>query len=333
MLPKHVSTLLTTGNEVTRIFHIDDDNTVVVRHSPITDGLEVTLNGILMRTIEETGNIHWFAQKKKKYVIRVQPTSNWLMARAGLSNYSYELEVDGKKIPENNELLSRETSASASGVTTANIRIQEYVIQGDNVVWYLIQWPDLNVHVHRRYRDFWLLYSQVCSAFRGTHMYGSVPEPPPREMGLSSNKSQSFLDTRMRSLGVFLKKLAGFPGIKGGFNPDVQEFLGIGSSKSGVYETSVVFKLGRLGLKLKQPVTANPSEGSTFSAQVSELVTDDPESQIVQLEPGRIKVGDMITRVAGESALLIGYDKVVSLLQSEQLRPVVVHFLGCRDVE
>jgi len=335
MMPKHVSTLFTTGNEWTRIFHISPEEVLVLRHSPITDAIEVTLNGLLVRTIEEPGGKHWFAQKRRKYVIQITSTSNWLLAKAGLGGYSYELEVDGNRIPENNELLSS-NSASADDrayPSTSTLTMSEYLVQGDKVVWYLIRWPELNVHVHRRYRDFWLLYSQVCSAYRGTHLYDSVPEPPKREIGvISQNKTPAFLETRMRGLEVFLKRLCTFPGVKGGLNPDVQEFLGIGSARSGVFETSVVFHEGKLGMKLKQPIPSTPAETATFSAQVSDILMDSLESQAAKMDPMRIRVGDMITRVGGESALLVGYDKVVSMLQAPELRPVVVHLLGVRDV-
>jgi hypothetical protein len=337
MLPKHVSTLLTTGNEWTRIFHVSGEEVVVVRHAPVTDGLEVTLNGILVRTIEEPGNKYWFASKKRKFVVKITSTSGWLLAKTGLGNFTYELEVDGTGIPENNERLSVASAAADLGSSkfpsSATIRVSDFVIQGDGVVWYLIQWPELHVHVHRRYRDFWLLYSQVCSAYRGTHLYSSVPEPPPREIAtLSANRSPAFLNTRMKQLEVFLRRLNAFPGIKEGRNPDVLEFLGIGSGRSGVFETSVVFAEGKLGMKIKQPVSGTPSDGSTcFSAQVSDILVDSTDSQAGRMDPERIRVGDMITRVGGESALLAGYDKVLSLLQKAEARPIVVHLLGIRD--
>ena len=337
MLPKHVSTLFTTGNEWTRIFHITPDEVLVARHAPVTDALEVTLNGLLMRTIEEPGNKHWFAHKRRKIVLTITPTSGWLLARTGLGNFSYELKVDGVRIPENNEKLSSEEDTMEGAIqrfpSRSSIKVNQYVIQGDGVVWYLITWPELNIHVHRRYRDFFLLYSQVCSAYRGTHLYSSVPEPPPKEIAtLKSNKSPAFLETRMKQLEVFLKRLNGFPGVKGGMNPDVLEFLGIGSGKSGVFETSVVFEEGKLGMKLKHPVSAMPSDGaSTFSAQVSDILMDSDDSQAAKMDPARIRVGDMITRVGGESALLVGYDKVLGILQDGRLKPIVVHLLGVRD--
>ena len=103
--------------------------------------------------------------------------------------------------------------------------------------------------------------------------------------------------------------------------------------RSGIYETSVIFKEGKLGMKLKQPVSSSPSssEGSSFSAQVSDILMDSEDSQAAKLDPNRIRVGDMVTRVGGESALLVGYEKVLNLLQAPELRPVVVHLLGVRD--
>jgi len=320
------------ASEVTRIFRISPEDVVVMRHAPLTDSYEITLNGVAVHSFEEPNGKRWFANKKKRYVLTTKAASStlWFISRT-LGNCAYELEVDGVRCKENNEMLSEEVPY----VKTTNLVVNEYVIQGDGVVWYLIRWPECNVHVHRRYRDFYALYQQVSSAFRGSHLYASLPEPPPKEMlpSSSSNRTPAFLENRMRQLEIFLKRLNNYPGVRGGLNPDVQEFLGIGSARLEVFETSVVFGEGKLGIKLKSPMASSPSEIATFSAQVAGVLSNPNESQAARLDPNRIRVGDMITRVGGESALLVKYDKVISLLQNSALRPVVVHLLGVREHE
>jgi hypothetical protein len=66
MMPKHFSALLSGGNEITRIFHIPGGDVLVAIHAPISGSLEVTLNGLLEKTIADAPGVFWFAKKGPK---------------------------------------------------------------------------------------------------------------------------------------------------------------------------------------------------------------------------------------------------------------------------
>ena len=59
-------------------------------------------------------------------------------------------------------------------------------VSGDGVTWYRIDTKRLGsgieVAVHRRFRDFHFLHTQLGSYFKGSHLYNSLPAPPAKGM-------------------------------------------------------------------------------------------------------------------------------------------------------
>jgi hypothetical protein len=332
---QHVSTLLTTGGEFTRIWHAGGNTVIVLRHFPLTGEWTLTANGTQQNSLQFNLDEHRLCK------VEFIPQGNMFTARTGLSGYNYICTVNGVKLLENLERMSSTNTTTATNNNTideSNITIDErVVIAGDLTAWYRIKRPESNtssvsgVDIHRRFRDFYFLYAQVCSAFRGTHLYASIPVPPPKEIAIISNHLNiEFLQERRVRLQAWLQKLLTLPGIVGGLNPDVQEFLGLGGPE-GVREISVVYFTKTLGMRLTQPQPVNISaEGkpiqSAFSVQVVEVLSAPTVPDPTQPE---IRPGDMITRIAGESALMQTYDVALQLLRTSP-RPLVVHFLGIR---
>lgn len=321
------------GNEITRIFHVPERGDVlVVVHSPLTGMVDVTLNGLHEAAILESPGVYWFAKRAaatgetQKYVVRISSTSNWLSQATGIgASYSYALQVNGREVQENND---RAMAGGEGEVESASgLRITNRVCGGGGAQtqWYLVEWPERNVHVHRRYTEFAHLHAQILSAFRGTQLYGSVPDLPPKEglaaLALSPKQlaaNSAFLTTRQTQLEGFLKRVAVFPGVGFGRNPDFLDFLGV--SARGLVEHSTVFEDGPVGLKLKQMAK---DAKNAFAAQVCDVVPDSQASKF-------LSVGDVIYKVGGEAAF--DYEQISRQLASAELRPIVVHFLCCNLV-
>ena len=390
---KHATTLLSTGGEVTRVWHLEPPGpgglgpdeaesatSVVLRHFPLTDERMLTVNGVMQEGMEFDVRVGGGRVARARVV--VEPQAHWLMARSGLAGFTYACYVDGVRVRENNERAADAVDARQIAAE-ADVRIDaRIIVAGDGVAWYRLlrrraEVPSSGrdarprvvhpVDVHRRFASFHLLYAQLCSAFRGHHLYASVPTPPPKEIpGLADHTSAAFLNERRIGLETWLRKVLALPGVAGGVNPDVQEFLGLGGPR-GVREVSLAFFGPTLGIRLMKPPlpavdpndpdpAATMAAATTFSAQVvdvSGLETADPYPSTVGAGGGRggedrvgdgdgeplptppapaNQAGDMITRIGGESALLIGYDAVIAMLRAAP-RPLVVHFLGVRDGE
>ena len=122
---------------------------------------------------------------------------------------------------------------------------------GEPVVFYCVSAARLSdglaTRVHRRFRDFFALHDAVRAAYQGSHLLGSLPEPPPRGLKFLENHSDpAFVEKRRWQLADFLFKLEGVPRIRA--NADFVAFLGLVGS---VRETSCFFPANApLGLSL-----------------------------------------------------------------------------------
>jgi len=317
---QHAETLLTTS-DVTRFWRLGDF-LVTLRHQPLTNAAHLALNNIDL----PPGQLSFSLPDQSHCIVSVSSSSPWL-ARAGLASWTYTLSCNGRVVED---VIHQPTNPAALRVDAPNV--SDPIVSGDRVVWYRVTWASSNpsqsaVDVHRRYRDFFTLYAQVCSAYRASHLYSSVPELPGREVFSPDQLSPEFIEARRLGLETWLRRLVKLPGVAGGLNPDVEEFLGVGGSM-GIVETSLVFAPGKLGMRLARPSQGAAGKGS-FTAQVAAFLQDEGDDVGQAEASGRVRVGDMIVRVNGESAILIDYDAVVELLRTAA-RPLVVHFLGVR---
>ena len=122
---------------------------------------------------------------------------------------------------------------------------------GEPVVYYCVsttrEADGRATRVHRRFRDFFALNDAVRSAYQGSQLLGSLPEPPPRGLKFFENHSDAaFVERRRWLLADFLFKLEAVPRMRG--NADFVAFLGLVGT---VRETSCFFPAGvALGVSL-----------------------------------------------------------------------------------
>jgi len=319
----HAETLLTTA-DVTRFWHVDTGQSthlVVLHFFPLTNTANLTVDGAEL----PQGQLSFELDDQSQCVMQITSSSPWL-ARAGLADWTFTLTREGRPLVD-----SIHEKVPDSFLRPSPPNVIEPVISGDRVVWYRIAWAPTSsqpaVDIHRRYRDFFMLYSQVCSDYRASHLYTSVPELPGKELFSPDQLNAEFIEQRRVGLEVWLRRLVKLPGVTGGRNPDVEEFLGVGGAR-GIAETSAVFAAGKLGMRLAKPIQDTGGKGS-FSAQIASFLSEEDGSPGQAEKSNRLRVGDMIVRVSGESAILLEYQSVVDLLRTSP-RPLVIHFLGLR---
>ena len=146
--------------------------------------------------------------------------------------------------------------------------------------------------VHRRFRDFFALNDAVRSAYQGSQLLGSLPEPPPRGFKFLENHADAnFVEKRRWLLADFLYKLESVPRMRQ--NADFLAFVGlVGNTR----ETSCFFPAKALGLSL----TATDGGRLTEVSGIKPLA--DGSRSPAQLR-GLINVGDKVRAAARRAHL------------------------------
>jgi hypothetical protein len=172
--------------------------------------------------------------------------------------------------------------------------------------------------VHRRFNNFVALQEAVRSAYQGSALAQSVPELPSRGFKFFEDQlAPAFLEKRRWALQSFLYKLELLPRVRQ--NTDFLTFVGL--VDGGVRESSAIFPPGApLGITLSAA-----ADGFT---EVTAIKPNADGSPSPAMAAGAIvRVGDKVSKVAGEDVIGQRYEMVVALLKAAK-RPVVVHFLG-----
>jgi len=157
---------------------------------------------------------------------------------------------------------------------------------GEPVVFYCVSTTRLSdglaTRVHRRFRDFFALNDAVRAAYQGSHLMGSLPEPPPRGLKFLENHGDAaFVERRRWLLADYLFKLEAVPRVRA--NADFVAFLGLVGS---VRETSCFFPANApLGLSLGK------KDGLTEVQALKPLADGRPS---VSMLSGVIVVGDTV---------------------------------------
>ena len=169
--------------------------------------------------------------------------------RDGWIGFTYCCVIDGNIIPEATSQIS-----DKQGEEPYNIDIAEYAFTSDwadgDINWYKImvtrKSDNYSTFVHRRFRDFFDLLTEVKRRLKGHHLYSSLPELPEKHFKMMTDHNDSyFLDQRMTELKTFLLNLFRFPHV-----PHMtcsKAFLGL---MEQVRETSFIFTAGVLGMSL-----------------------------------------------------------------------------------
>ncbi|CAK9114224.1 Complement C3 (HSE-MSF) [Cleaved into: Complement C3 beta chain, partial [Durusdinium trenchii] len=329
------------GADVTRFWEYreseDDMDAVliVLRHNPITQAVSASVGGKEL----PPESLHFELPKGKRGKIVITAGTKSFLSRLG--TFSYRCEVSTGNGPATLKESNEKFKDLEDGVENVQVRIPQVVVDGRKVVWYQVrvkltrvyygQKRELEFAVHRRFSEFRFAYTQICNAFRGTHMLSSVPKHPARHPKfLGEHLRGDFLESRQKELESWLRRTLMMPRVIN--NPDVEAFLGMGDQ--AVREVSVFINKGEfLGLRLKK------RQGPPLPAPTDRFQEIFPQAIVIGYQrtsegkpgvaerSGIVGEGDIISKVGGNSVVNLRYEQIVPLLKSAP-RPLVVHFLG-----
>lgn len=169
--------------------------------------------------------------------------------RDGWLGFKYGCAVDGTELSEATSKISEQQGDELYSVSIDGYSFTSNWSDGD-VCWYKVvvtrKSDDYGTTVHRRFRDFSELLTEVRRRLKGHHLYGSLPELPEKHLKMLTDHNNSyFLDQRTSELNNFLTNLFRFPHV-----PHMtcsKAFLGL---MEQVRETSFIFPQAVLGISL-----------------------------------------------------------------------------------
>lgn len=302
---------------------------IILRHRPLLQKVQITVDNVEL----PEGHVRFKWQSIDGYIRLIAPSQNALFSRLG-GAFRYECVLGDKALLENNDRLNDDSERTFDVV----VKIVDVTIAGDGVVWYNLQvslkrcfgatTKAFQFSVHRRFRDFHFVYSQVRDAFRNTHMYGSIPKPPVRKAKLlEDHYNPVFLQQRKLELETWLTRMLIMPRVAS--NPDMETFLG---GMTEMREVSVVIEGGSIGIRLKKKLGA-VIEGTNRrscvypQAQVQDFVRGEDNQPGVAEASGIIGLGHVVSKIGGDSVVQEDYEAIIQRLKSAP-RPLVLHFLG-----
>ena len=223
----------------------------------------------------------------------------------GMFGFNYECSVNG--IPQiesmQEEVTSYEETFKAEVIDTFTTPDED---SGSQVAWYIIEVTRLkdNVHtrIHRRFRDFADMNSQVKQNLKGHILLSSVPALPEKTLKiLVDHNDPTFIRDRVEGLSNFLRLLVNLPQVCE--MTCVKGFLGI---MEQVREFSIEFSVQTLGFSLVSPVSVD-------AIQRPELCVG-------------VLPGDSISKINGVPVSTVGFSALVNRLKYLP-RPMIVHFV------
>jgi hypothetical protein len=167
----------------------------------------------------------------------------------GWAGFKYSCRVGDEELTEATQMI-----AEAQGAILYDVDVPEYTFTSDwsegEIAWYQVvvtrRSDNYTTSVHRRFRDFDELLTEVKRRLKGHHLYSSLPRLPDKRAKLITDHNDShFLLQRSRELKVFLVSLLQFPHVP--LMTCTKAFLGL---MEQVRETSVVFTTPTLGMSL-----------------------------------------------------------------------------------
>lgn len=225
--------------------------------------------------------------------------------REGFFAFGYECTVNGTPLVETTQeqVTNYDEIFKAEVVDTFTTPDEE---NGSTVAWYIVETnrlkDDTKTKVHRRFRDFADMNSQVKQNLKGHILFGSLPPLPEKTLKILVDHNDSqFIRDRVQGLNIFLSMLLGLPQVCD--MTCVKGFVGI---MEQVREFSICFDVATLGFSLRNPVSVDDIQRS-------------------ELCPG-LKEGDSISKINGVPVAGLSFSGVVSRLKFLP-RPMIVHFV------
>jgi hypothetical protein len=136
--------------------------------------------------------------------------------REGWTGFSYKCIVANETLNEVTQVVASDTSdLFNTQVCDPTITKDEFSDTG-NIVWYLVKttrkMDNVNTSVHRRFKDFADMFSQVKQNFKGHHLRSSLPELPDKTLKLTTDHMDPlFITDRKTKLHNFMKTLLAIP--------------------------------------------------------------------------------------------------------------------------
>lgn len=223
----------------------------------------------------------------------------------GMFGFVYDCSVNG--IPQvesmQEEVTSYEELFRAEVVDTFTTPDED---SGSKVAWYIVEVTrikdNVRTRVHRRFRDFADMNSQVKQNLKGHILFSSVPVLPEKTLKiLVDHNDPTFIKDRVEGLSHFLRLLMALPQVCE--MTCVKGFLGI---MEQVREFSQEFTEQTLGFSLVSPVCVD-------AVQRPELCVG-------------VLPGDSISKINGVPVSTVGFNAIISRLKFLP-RPMVVHFV------
>jgi hypothetical protein len=185
----------------------------------------------------------------------------------------------------------------------------------DQIAWYRIVTTritdNVTTSVHRRFKEFADLNSQVKQNFKGHHLRSSIPEFPEKTLKVfADHRDPAFVQERVNKLERYMTYLFAVPHIND--MTCVKAFLGL---MDQVKELSVVFHIPTLGMTLL------PTDKVGTPCVVGNL-----QKRADAREGGCVQPGDVLSKINGLAVADSSYNGCVARIK-QLPRPLMVHFI------
>mmetsp|Transcript_17466 Transcript_17466/g.15749 ORF Transcript_17466/g.15749 Transcript_17466/m.15749 type:complete len:332 (+) Transcript_17466:25-1020(+) len=234
--------------------------------------------------------------------------------RSGWTSFTYRCIIQNEEINEITQIISTSPTEVFHTNITDNVLTKDEYTEGSSVVWYVVnttrQSDKSSTSVHRRFKDFADMFSQVKQNFKGHHLRSSLPIFPEKTLKLTTDHMDpTFINDRREKLSTFLANLLTIPHVSE--MTCIKAFLGL---MDQVKEFSISFHVPTLGLSLVAP------EKQSIENPAIVGIIQKPE-----LCPGLFS-GDSITKINGLPVAGSTFTGVVNRIKTLP-RPIIIHFV------
>mmetsp|Transcript_20555 Transcript_20555/g.38168 ORF Transcript_20555/g.38168 Transcript_20555/m.38168 type:complete len:317 (+) Transcript_20555:37-987(+) len=281
-------------------------------HDTITGVRSATLNHEEISESLGTSNLFMEASGHR-ILFSIKDTPGYIeIKRSGWVSFDYTCNIGGENIVETTQQISAKQNEelyklSISGYTACHDGQSE-----EAVVWYAVVTERLsdgcrNV-VHRRFKDFSSLNSEIKQTFKGHQLLSSLPNfVEKKSKWMVDHSDSAFLEDRRHRLEIYLTSLVGVPHVAD--TASIKAFLGL---MEKVRETSVVITGEDLGFTLT--VSQAPGTPAVVGSIQDEAACDG------------LKVGDLLSKIGGQQTGAYKFSGIETCLKHHP-RPVVLHFV------
>jgi len=285
---------------------------ISVYHDPLTGVRSAMLNH--EEIPGSLGNSSMFMENSgHRILFSIRGVSGYIeIKKVGWFGFDYECIVGGEKLVELTQKISQSQGEEVYDIKIAEHRSGSDGYSEDMITWYLIETTRLadgyTNTVHRRFKDFVNLNSDIRQHFKGHHLLSSLPSLPERKSKMMTDHNDpAFLTERETQLQTYLTSLIRVPHVSD--LTSTKAFLGL---MEKVRETSLVFTTQTIG------ITLIPCDSPGTPAVIGFI--QNPDSCMGLL------AGDIVSKINGNATGSLTFNGVVRMLKHLP-RPIVVHFV------